>query len=196
MNDYFTIVAGKFLSPFGTYNERYHPSWINAMPNAPLGFGHGGSFPTYELGLQFRGGFYLGSSKLNYALYASNGPILNTGENNREQAGTLVYTNFRDNNPNKAIGGRISWLPFKNSSLELGVSGQTAKVGNLGSDYQNIGALLYTFDISYVKTLDPLMGRFQLLGQYNTVEVDRATYVNTHEAIEDGKDSLYSFLNK
>lgn len=34
------VTAGKFLMPFGLFTERYHPSWINKMPTAPLLYGH------------------------------------------------------------------------------------------------------------------------------------------------------------
>ena len=29
LNDYVTLSAGKFLTPFSTFTERYHPGWIN-----------------------------------------------------------------------------------------------------------------------------------------------------------------------
>lgn len=43
--DYFgfenvVLTAGKFLLPFGLFGERYHPSWINKLPTAPLIYGH------------------------------------------------------------------------------------------------------------------------------------------------------------
>ncbi|MEX0599748.1 MAG: hypothetical protein WD423_06825 [Rhodothermales bacterium] len=34
------LIAGKFLMPFGVFTERFHPSWINKMPTAPLLYGH------------------------------------------------------------------------------------------------------------------------------------------------------------
>jgi len=73
-NDYLTVVAGKFLSPLGQFRQNLHPSWINKMPSAPPGFGHGGAAPLSEVGLQARGGFPLGGARANYALYVGNGP--------------------------------------------------------------------------------------------------------------------------
>lgn len=79
-NDYLTVGAGKFLTPFGTFSERLHPSWINKLPNSPLSVGHGGIAPSSALGIQLRGGLPAGPTKFNWAVYASNGPTLNVGE--------------------------------------------------------------------------------------------------------------------
>lgn len=79
-NDYMTVGAGKFLTPFGTFTERLHPAWINKLPDSPLSAGHGGIAPASSLGIQLRGGFAAGPSKFNWATYVSNGPKLNVGE--------------------------------------------------------------------------------------------------------------------
>jgi len=42
INDYLTLVGGKFLIPFNTFSERTHPTWINKMPDLPIIYGHGG----------------------------------------------------------------------------------------------------------------------------------------------------------
>ena len=51
LNDYMALVAGKFLSPIGQFRQNIHPSWINKMPTAPVGFGHGGAAPLSDLGV-------------------------------------------------------------------------------------------------------------------------------------------------
>ncbi len=196
VNDWFTLVAGKFLSPFGTFNERFHPSWINRLPSAPLGFGHGGSLPSYELGIQGRGGLQWGKTKVYYALYLSNGPVLEDGNGNPDNAGALIYSNFQDNNASKAVGGRIGWLPFQNSSLEIGVSGQYAgKTGDHGLAYENVSALLYAGDLTYVKDFAAVGGTVRLIGQYSVVDVENAFYVNDSMDVSMGEDSLYTFDN-
>src|ERR1700686_417837 len=35
-NSWLTIVAGRFLTPFGIYNERLTPIWIHNMQDSPL----------------------------------------------------------------------------------------------------------------------------------------------------------------
>ena len=196
VNDWLSLVGGKFLSPFGTFNERFHPSWINRLPSVPLGFGHGGAGPTDELGIQARGGLQLGKTKLYYALYLSNGPVLEDGKGDADRAGTLLFSNFEDNNVNKAIGGRIGWLPFSNSSLEIGLSGQYAgKTGDRGTDYENVSAFLYAADLTYVKDFAPLAGTIRLTGQYSAADVGDAYYLNDSMDIAMGEDSLYTFAN-
>ena len=85
VNDYLTLTAGKFLVPFNTFSERYHPAWINELPSLPPIYGtHGGGggiIPVLsDLGIQARGGIRLpimiheDASRLNYALYVTNGP--------------------------------------------------------------------------------------------------------------------------
>jgi len=42
-----------------------------------------------------------------------------------------------DNNNDKAFGGRLGIFPFTNSSLELGFSGYSAKVGGKNTPYED-----------------------------------------------------------
>src|ERR1035437_7990053 len=84
LNKYMIFGAGKMLSPFGAYNERWEPNHIERFPNAPLR-PDDGLLPddTHLLwgavmGVDVRGGIPLGNAKMNYSLYLSNGPILHT----------------------------------------------------------------------------------------------------------------------
>lgn len=112
-HDYLAIKAGKWLSPVGQFQERLHPAWINKLPNAPAGFGHGGAQPLSDVGVQFRGGIPLGSSLFNYVLAVGNGPRI--GHHGPELEGFGA-----DDNGNKAVSGRIGFLPIPN--VEIGVS--------------------------------------------------------------------------
>ncbi len=174
LNKYFTVSAGKFLSPFGTYAERLHPKWIDKFAEKPLGFSEEGAMvgPMGEFGVSLRGGSQLGNAKINYVAYLSNGPSLITDD--PAMAGQLMYDNLADNNNNKAIGGRLGFLPFSNSSLEIGVSGQTAKVGDKGSEYEHTGVNLFSGDISFIHKVGFM--DLNIKGQYNQVNVDAATY--------------------
>lgn len=189
------FTAGKFLTPIGQFNERFHPTWINPLPINPLGMGHGGPLPAAELGIQVRGGLQAGKSKVTYVLYVSNGPILDEGKLNSGNAGKLVYSNFSDNNSNKAIGGRFSYLPFHNSSLELGLSGQYAgKTGDRGSRFEDVSAYIYAFDLNFIKSLSSL-ALLRVNGQYATVNVGDVDYQNTLDDILNGEPVLYTFEN-
>jgi len=193
LNNYAILRLGKFLLPFGTFAERLHPAWINRSPSKPLGFGHDGVGPAADYGIELRGAGFIGSGKVNYSLYVVNGPRLNQGDDpslDQEEAGMLVYGNAEDNNKNKAVGGRLGILPFSNSSLEIGISGQYAVVGDNESDYKDIAAVLYSGDITYLTKIDFLKGVVDIKGQLNQVNVDRATYINMEDS------SSYTFKNE
>jgi len=119
LHDNAVLVAGKFLSPVGQFQERLHPSWINRSVNAPAGFGHGGIQPISEVGLMLRGGIPVGERLFTYSVAVGNGPRAGHG-------GVEVEGFGRDDNGNKAVSGRLAFLPF--DDLEIGGSFLTAKV--------------------------------------------------------------------
>lgn len=169
LNDKLTLVAGKFLSPLGTFRQNLHPSWINKLPSAPPGFGHDGAAPISEVGLQLRGVAPLGrSSKLTYAAYVGNGPKLE-GEDGEIHA--IEAEGFAgDPDDEKVFGGRIAFLP--NPKLELAVSGafgDAAVVENDEVDIEGDAARDYTvlgFDGSFQ------WDNFDFRGEYVMQEVD------------------------
>jgi len=119
LHDNAVLVAGKFLSPVGQFQERLHPSWINKATNAPAGFGHGGIQPISEVGLMLRGGIPLGEKLFTYSVAVGNGP--RAGHDGVEVEGF-----GRDDNSNKALSGRLAFFPIDN--LEFGASFLTAKI--------------------------------------------------------------------
>lgn len=68
-NPYLTVTAGRFLTPFGIFNERLYPVWIRSLQPDPL------ILPISTApsdGAMFRGGFPVNArANLNYALYVS-----------------------------------------------------------------------------------------------------------------------------
>jgi hypothetical protein len=135
VNDWLTIIAGRFVAPIGWYNERINNPWINKLPaDAP---GSGPLLwlqvlpPFSMLGVQATGSFYLGCSpfKLEYAAYVSNSlnftpaaagaPTINELANLENMQDTF---SFVSNQP--AFGGRIGlWWP--EAGLEAGISGMS-----------------------------------------------------------------------
>jgi hypothetical protein len=192
LNDYMTIRAGKFLLPFGTFMERLHPSWINKLSSVPLGFGHDGIVPSTGVGVEVRGAFNVYGSKFNYALYSTNGPKLNDGSMEPDEAGILHFDNYEDNNKNKSVGGRIGFLPFTDSSTEVGFSFLNAKVGDKDSNYKDVSSNLIAYDFSFVKKVNSLGGIIDIKAQYNTSVTDDANYIEVHE---DGDEEEYTFEN-
>lgn len=68
-NPHLTITAGRFLTPFGIFNERLYPVWIRALQPDPL------ILPINTApsdGAMLRGGFSISpQANLNYAAYVS-----------------------------------------------------------------------------------------------------------------------------
>ena len=174
LNDYITLVAGKFLSPIGQFRQNLHPSWINKLASAPTGFGHDGAAPVADVGFQLRGGFPLGLTRTNYALFVSNGPVLvaEFEDGEFELDGIEAEGTGSDEDGEKVYGGRFAVFPM--SSLELGFSlasgkatvsdiheGDSSILGGEGArDYDVIGA-----DFAYQRN------NFYLRGEYVESEV-------------------------
>jgi hypothetical protein len=132
VNDWLTIIAGRFVAPIGFFNERINNPWVNKLPtDAP------GSFPLLwlqvlppfsMLGVQAQGSFYLGCTpiKMEYTAYVSNGlnltpatagaPTINELANLENMENTFTFITNE-----KAVGGRIGfWWP--ECGLEAGFS--------------------------------------------------------------------------
>lgn len=127
LNDYMTLLGGKFLSPIGQFRQNLHPSWINKLPSAPPGFGHDGAAPVSELGVQLRGAFPIAGLRTNYSIYISNGPELNAVEEDGdiELEGIEAEGFGSDNDDQKTYGGRFAIFPL--AGLELALSAATGK---------------------------------------------------------------------
>ena len=123
MNDYMTLLAGKFLSPIGQFRQFLHPAWVNKLPTAPVGFGHDQAAPVAEVGLQLRGGLPIRDPmQVYYSLFVSNGPNeleLNEDGDEIEAVETAGATSNEDEN--FLFGGRLGFIPMTN--VEIGVSG-------------------------------------------------------------------------
>lgn len=121
LNDRLTLVAGKFLSPVGQFQQTLHPAWINKLPDRPAGFVEdGGAEPISDVGVQLRGAWPLKETgSVNYAVFMGNGPRLTDEGLNLEG-----FTG--DNNNNKALGGRVGIRPW--GDLNIGASLMRADV--------------------------------------------------------------------
>lgn len=131
LNDSMVLIAGKFLSPIGYFQQNLHPSWINRLASPPPGFSHDGAALATEIGLQLRGGLTFASDRLwTYAVYVGNGPELEAEDGELMAVATEGFT--RDVDDSKAWGGRVSVIPI--ASLEVGVSGARGKATITESD--------------------------------------------------------------
>jgi hypothetical protein len=72
VNRYLTISAGRYLTPFGIFNERFYPIWIRNLQSDPLILPIAVGPSNAGTGGMVRGGIPLGSKvELNYAAYFS-----------------------------------------------------------------------------------------------------------------------------
>jgi len=103
-SSHLTIIGGSFLTPFGTYNERLSPVWINNLQDGPLIAGIGLMSSGSGLGGQLRGSVISRKKyTVDYAAYFS------------ARSGNEQFTSERSS------GGRAS-LYLPDSRLEVGVS--------------------------------------------------------------------------
>jgi hypothetical protein len=171
LNDYITLGVGEFFSPSNVFVERFEPQWINKLPDRPLGVYHG-VLPNISVGAQVRGGFPIGPTRANYAFYVSNGPVLNTFD--PRSAGTLDFNSYTDNNDNKAVGGRVGFLPI--AGVEVGYGFETSKPGFQGTPFHDVQALVQSVDLEVTRDSDLLKGRVNVFAQYAWSHVDHAIY--------------------
>jgi len=88
-NRYLTVTGGRFLTPFGIYNERLYPIWIRSLQPTPLIFPLGTGSSD---GGMLRGGFSLNPKvNLNYATYFSTLSTVNKFESGRTAGGRLGF---------------------------------------------------------------------------------------------------------
>jgi hypothetical protein len=171
LNDYVALGVGEFFSPSNVFVERFEPQWINKLPDRPIGIYHG-VLPNISVGAQIRGGFPLGPTRANYAFYVSNGPTLNTFD--PRSAGTLDFNSYTDNNDDKAVGGRVGFLPIP--GVEVGYGFETSQPGFQGTPFSDLRAWLQSVDLEITRDSDLLKGRINLFAQYAWSHVDHAVY--------------------
>jgi len=164
--------AGYMVLPFGIYNKRLAAGWIDKLATDPIGLDQPNST---DYGFEVMGGLPLGDMKWSYDVGVFNGmQLLSDGQ--------LQGAGVTDNNINKTFSGRLGLLPFSNSSLEVGVSALTGKVGDEGSAYANTRTNMYAFDLSTVQKVSPFT--VNIKGQFNVVNIDRQNYLNPNDSTQ------------
>lgn len=188
INDYMTLMVGKFLSPIGQFRQNLHPGWVNKLATAPAGFGHDQAAPIANVGAQLRGGFYLSDTMFSYATYVGNGPKLSSGGHGGAGIGIEAAGTTDNDNDELTYGGRIAMMPL--SGLEVGVSAATGKAALTFTDVidntdpnhpvtQEVTEKNRNYDVfgaDFVYTMKGFQGRgeyvSQKLGSLNGSEVD------------------------
>jgi hypothetical protein len=168
-NRYATVTLGRFLTPFGIFNERLYPIWIRSLQQDPL------IFPIAtgsSDGMMLRGGFPASAkANLNYAVYVS---AISTGHNNlqsdrnvggrmgvflpgpRIEVGASWQKLLQDERSN-AFGFHFAWQPTR---LPLNVHSEYAR-SNRGSGYWVDGA----YRLSQIHFWQKAMRRTEFAGR-------------------------------
>ena len=154
VNKYLTLVGGRFLTPFGTFNERLHPGWIRNFQLAPF-------VTAFEMtdsnGGQARGAVAVNSNlNINYAGYFS------------ASSDTDWFVSDR------ATGGRVG-LFFPKARFEVGGSFQR----KLGDARRNLVGVDWTLQLKPIPldirgefARDPLVGKgYWIEGAYRMRKV-------------------------
>lgn len=131
-NSHLTVTGGKFLTPFGTYNERLSAVWIPYFQDPPLIFGIGTRSSGSSNGGMARGVIVARPKiQLNYVIYVSG----YSNHHNFEAARTAgmqaaldfpaarleigtSYQRFRQGVHNDSVGAHVWWMPA-HSAFEL-----------------------------------------------------------------------------
>lgn len=120
-----TAVGGYFLIPFGTYNERLSPFWINPLQDGPLIYGIGTMGSGSGLGGMLRGSALSKERfSINYAAYLSSGSTNSRFSSSRSTGGQLnayfpnagleigtSYGRLLETNQANAFGTHVWWTP-------------------------------------------------------------------------------------
>lgn len=162
------IGAGLFAVPFGQYHNHFDPPWIDKFPDDPLAFD--AIAPISEMGAFAKGAIPSGTTRWTYDLYVTNGPNLITDD--PAAAGQLNFNDYTDLNNNKAVGGRLGFLPFPD--MEMGYSLQYSKPNPDGSP--NVYAFLQAADFHWKPLVKALSGQFDLSAEWIWSNVSPTTY--------------------
>jgi hypothetical protein len=110
-NPYMTVTVGRFLTPFGIFNERLYPIWIRNLQTDPLILPMGVGPSSASTGAMVRGGFKATSKfNINYAAYFS-------------ALSTVTLSDVTPLDSSRFAGGRAG-IFFPNERLEIGGSFQ------------------------------------------------------------------------
>lgn len=196
VNPYLTLHMGRFLPKFGDYRGKLGEAFINRFATDPIGFGDGGIGPMDEVGFGAQGGAAMGTAKMNYDIWVTNGPQVGKDEGTSEPVkGAFDYEPYADNNKNKALGGRIGLLPFSNSSLELGFSYENAaKTGDSYSPFENVSLNMMAVDLNYFHGIKAIKSTVRLIGEWKKQD-EKYPVIDSIDSYKSSSSTFYGTIS-
>lgn len=145
LNSHATVTVGRFLTPFGIFNERLYPVWIRDLQSDPLILPISTGPSGAGTGAMVRGGFNVAPKvEVNYAAYFSTLSTDTPLDSERElgtRAGIYLpgprlevggsYQHLLQGDHSNAFGFHFAWQP---NSLPLDIRSEYARSDN-GSGY-------------------------------------------------------------
>ena len=144
--------CGKFLAPFGKFNEQFHPTFRWAQASRPLMFDDVVPVTWSEVGVQVRGFIARGSVAFEYAAGVVNG-LAERADAGGDEAGAMepgvaarpgfvreLRDNVVDNNFDKAVVGRAAVTIGRGGPVTatIGLSGYSGKIDDAGAERLSI----------------------------------------------------------
>ena len=171
-NPYMTITVGRFLTPFGIFNERLYPVWIRNLQTDPLILPIGIGPSNASTGAMVRGGFRARPRfNVHYAVYFSALSTLSPVDSARfagGRAGIFLtrarleiggsFQHLLEQERSNLFGFHTIWQPM---SLPLDIRGEYAR-SKRGSGYW----LEPAYRLSQLPFLENEMRRTQLVARY------------------------------
>jgi len=144
-NQYMTVTVGRFLTPFGIFNERLYPVWIRNLASDPLILPIGIGPSNASTGAMLRGGFKATSQfNFNYSVYYSTLSNLSPVDSSRfagGRAGIFIpsarleiggsFQHLLQGDRSNLFGFHLAWQPM---ALPLDIRAETAR-SRTGSGY-------------------------------------------------------------
>lgn len=183
-NRYFTITVGRFLTPFGVYNERLYPVWIRDLQSDPLILPISTGPSGAGTGAMVRGGFKATPKmEINYATYfstLSGDTPLDSDRDIGARAGIFLpgprlevggsFQHLLEGNRSNAFGFHFAWQP---PPLPLDIRAEYARSLN-GSGYWIESA----YQLSHLPVLHERMRRIQLVARIQQFYLGKVLNVN------------------